>query len=115
MSKEIGLVSVLPGPQDEPLLIPGAPSSTSERTRETVDDEVKRIADECYARALQALADHRPQLDALAAALLDHETLDELDAYQAAGIPPRAHPLTPGPAPAERSGTAEPAPAGHPG
>jgi len=97
MSEKIGLVSVLPGPQDEPLLFPGAPSGTSERTRQTIDDEVKRIADECYARALDALRNHRGQLDALAASLLERETLDELDAYQAAGIPPRAHPLTKAP------------------
>ena len=102
MSEKIGLVSVLPGPQDEPLLFPGAPGGTSERTRETLDDEVRRITDECYATALATLREHRAQLAALAAALLDRETLDEADAYQAAGIDghrrPRPHPSHAGPA-----------------
>ena len=95
MSEKIGLVSVLPGPQDEPLFFPGAPGGASERTRETMDDEVKRIADDCYVRALEALRDHRDQLDSLAGALLERETLDEADAYQAAGIPPRDVPAGP--------------------
>jgi hypothetical protein len=29
---------------------------------------------------------HRHQLDALASSLMDHETLDEIEAYDAAGI-----------------------------
>jgi cell division protease FtsH len=52
-----------------------------------LDSEVKRIADECHQRALRMLRQHRKQLDALAHALLEHETLDEPDAYAAAGIP----------------------------
>jgi cell division protease FtsH len=47
---------------------------------------VRRITDECYAHALEILRDHREQLDGLAAALLEHETLDEADAYRAAGL-----------------------------
>jgi cell division protease FtsH len=87
MSEKIGRVSVLPGPAEQPLLFPGIDGATSERTRELIDEEVKRITDECYQRALQTLGEHRGQLDGLAAALLANETLDEPDAYQAAGIP----------------------------
>ena len=92
MSAKIGRVSVLPGPTDQPLLFPGIDGASSERTRELVDEEVKRITDECYTRALQTLREHREQLDNLATALLAHETLDEPDAYQAAGIPQPEHP-----------------------
>ncbi len=92
MSEKIGLVSVLPGPQDEPLLFPGAPGGVSERTRQSLDDEVKRITDECYAKALSTLREHRAQLDTLASTLLDRETLDEADAYRAAGIPVHIRP-----------------------
>jgi cell division protease FtsH len=87
MSEKIGRVSVLPGPGEQSLLFPGMDGATSERTRELIDEEVKRITDECYERALQTLGEHRDQLDNLAATLLARETLDEPDAYQAAGIP----------------------------
>ena len=87
MSEKIGRVSVLPGPGEQSLLFPGMDGATSEHTRELIDSEVKRITDECYDRALQTLSEHRDQLDNLANALLARETLDEPDAYQAAGIP----------------------------
>ena len=37
---------------------------------------------------VELLRDHRDKLDALAEALLEHETLDQPDAYAAAGIAP---------------------------
>ena len=37
-------------------------------------------------RAVNVLKEHRTQLDAIAAALLEKETLDEAEAYQVAGI-----------------------------
>jgi cell division protease FtsH len=86
MSEAIGPVSVLPGPADEPLLFPGQGGQASATTMELVDSEVRRIVEECYAEALRLLGDHRDQLEALAHALLEHETLDEPDAYEAAGI-----------------------------
>ena len=39
MSHQIGLVSVLPGPNDEPTLFPGGNDGISERTRQMVDEE----------------------------------------------------------------------------
>jgi cell division protease FtsH len=51
-----------------------------------VDQEVRRIVDECYAAAISLLNEERSRLNALAAALLDRETLDELDAYAVAGV-----------------------------
>jgi cell division protease FtsH len=55
-------------------------------TKELIDAEVRKIVDECYADALELLRKHRPQLDTLAHRLLEAETLDEDDAYEAAGI-----------------------------
>jgi cell division protease FtsH len=86
MSDEIGLVSVLPGPMDEPTFFPGTNGGPSEATRELVDREVRRIVDECYAAAIERLREHRDQLESLSQALLEHETLDEDDAYRAAGF-----------------------------
>ena len=37
---------------------------------------------------MRRLNEHRDQLEALARALLEHETLDEIDAYAAAGFQP---------------------------
>ncbi|MGH9110248.1 MAG: ATP-dependent zinc metalloprotease FtsH [Acidimicrobiales bacterium] len=85
MSDAVGPVSVLPGPNDEPTLFPGV-AQPSERTRELVDSEARRILEECAAVALQQLGEHREQLEALTRALLEHETLDEADAYRIAGV-----------------------------
>ena len=58
----------------------------SEDTQRIVDSEVRRIVDGAYAEVIALLRDHRGQLDALAEALVEHETLDEEAAYAAAGI-----------------------------
>jgi cell division protease FtsH len=81
MSDAIGLVAVLP---DEPTY-PGL-DPASESTKELIDREVRRIVDECYGRAVESLREHREQLDSLAQELLERETLDEDEAYRAAGF-----------------------------
>ncbi len=90
MSDAIGPMSVLPPDEDGPL----AHSAVAETTREMVDAEARRIVEECYAHALAQLHAHRDQLESLAKALLARETLDEVDAYTAAGFPPPDHTLT---------------------
>lgn len=50
-------------------------SNVSERTRELLDEEIRRLVDEQYQAATALLQAHRPALDAVAAALLKHETL----------------------------------------
>ena len=52
-----------------------------------VDEEVRRITDECYADARRILKENRNKLDAIVKQLLLHETLDEPDVYAAAGVP----------------------------
>jgi cell division protease FtsH len=51
----------------------------SERTAQMVDDEVKRLIDEAYARATEILTANRELLDRIAAALLERETIDRED------------------------------------
>jgi cell division protease FtsH len=83
MSEAIGPVSVLPPPgQESPLGLDGVAPGT----KELVDQDVRRIVDECYAEAEATLREHREQLGRLAETLLARETLDEDDAYAAAGI-----------------------------
>jgi cell division protease FtsH len=70
----------------------GDANGPSQATRQLVDDEVRRIVDECYVRAVEVLRDNRDRLDRLAAALLAHETLDADAAYAAAGVSRTARP-----------------------
>ncbi|MFL5864051.1 MAG: ATP-dependent zinc metalloprotease FtsH [Solirubrobacteraceae bacterium] len=86
MSDAIGPVSILPAPGEERAVLPGSADALSEATRNLVEAETRRIVDECYARALEKLRENRARLDRLAGALLEHETLDELDAYRVAGL-----------------------------
>jgi cell division protease FtsH len=88
MSDVIGLVSVIPAPGEEQAFGPGGPVQVSDDTRELVDREVRRIVEGCYERARRMLADNRERLESLAQALLEKETLDEDDAYRAAGFEP---------------------------
>ena len=86
MSDVIGLVSVIPAPGEEQYYGPGGPVQVSDDTRELVDREVRRIVEACYERARRTLAANRDKLESLTRALLDKETLDEDDAYRAAGF-----------------------------
>jgi cell division protease FtsH len=82
MSPAIGPVAVIPADGMGPLL-PGV-SETSESTQRLVDEEVHRIVDAAHGEVEELLRTHRANLDALVGALLEHETLDEADAYAAA-------------------------------
>ena len=84
MSEEIGAVSALPRQGEEAY---GSIGTSSQHTLEIVDEEVKRIISDCAEQAKQTPDEHRTQLDHLAETLLQRETLDEADAYAAAGIP----------------------------
>ena len=84
MSPAIGPIAVLPAEGMNPLL-PGA-AETSEATQQIVDQEVRRIVETARDQVIELLLAHRSNLDALVAALLERETLDEVDAYAAAGL-----------------------------
>ena len=83
MSEEIGFVAVLPqdGEQAYPWM-----SQASERTRQRIDDEVKRIVGEAHDDAIRLLSENRNRLDSLAEALVRAETLDQRQALAAAGV-----------------------------
>lgn len=81
MSERIGRLTAIPSDGQSPYGLSAAPA-----TLDAVDHEMRRIVDECYLEACRLLREHRPQLDALAEALLANETLDETAAYAAAGI-----------------------------
>ena len=84
MSRAFGPIAVIPSDANGPLL-PGA-SETSEHTQQSVDSEVQRIVGEEHTITTALLTEHRAKLDSLAEALLEAETLDEIEAYAAAGV-----------------------------
>ncbi len=71
----------------------------SDETAYEIDMEVRRIIDECYHRARQVLGEHKAQLERIATALLERESLDsdELDALIAAPPLPPTLPTRPMP------------------
>jgi cell division protease FtsH len=86
MSAEIGFLSVLPQ-NGEGSGLQGY-SDVSERTRQRIDDEMRRIVGEGHDDAVQLLADNRERLESLAEALFRAETLEGPEAYAAAGLQP---------------------------
>ncbi|HXS79428.1 MAG TPA: ATP-dependent zinc metalloprotease FtsH [Gammaproteobacteria bacterium] len=99
MSDKLGLVQL--APRANPYLggTPafGADRPFSESTAEMIDAEVQRIIGECYDEAQRLLRVYRKALDALVAALLEKETLDETEILAVTGLPPAAElPATPG-------------------
>ena len=73
----------------------------SERTAQQVDDEVSRVINEAYNRAVDTLTTHRALLDSIATALLERETLTREDIAileRGEALPPRQEPPTAAPA-----------------
>ena len=91
MSQRIGTLSVLPAEGDPRM------AGVSEGLLDAVDEEVRRISDECYAEARRLLKENRDKLDAIVGQLLARESLDEPEIYAAAGIV--RPPATPSPVP----------------
>ena len=87
MSDAIGFVRVLPSDGRGSFL--GSSGESSEATQRVLDEEVRRLIDTAHLDVTAALTQHRQRLETLAQALLKTETLDELDAYAAAQMPPR--------------------------
>jgi cell division protease FtsH len=90
MSDRLGMVQL--APRQNPYL-PALDGQTTARavSNETacaVDVEVHRIINECHDEARKLLNRHRPQLDALAQALLARETLDEREILEVTGLSP---------------------------
>ena len=98
MSERLGLVQL--APRENPYLGGsgggyGCAKSFSEETSRAVDAEVFRIIGECHEEGKRLLNAHRRELDALAEALVERETLDEQEILAVTGLPP-APPLETG-------------------
>ncbi len=97
MSAAIGPVAVL-GEEGQGMLLPGV-SETSAETHRLVDEEVRRLVEEAHRGVTQLLEEHREQLERLAQALLQAETLDAPEAYAAVGLSMPSEAAEPAPAP----------------
>ena len=61
----------------------------SEQTAVLIDQELRRIVDECYLRARKLLSEHRDKLEKLTQILLVKEVLYQHEIIESAGLPPR--------------------------
>lgn len=84
MSEKLGPLTF--GRQHEEMIFLGRDISRdrnySEEVAAAIDQEVRRLVEDAHGRAKKILADRRPQLDAVVAALKERETLDR-DAFEA--------------------------------
>ncbi len=80
MSERLGAISYEPeyGFKDLYLVMPGE-REYSEKTAETIDNEVKRINDEAYHKARELIEANKDKVEHIAKALLKYETLDAED------------------------------------
>ncbi len=107
MSDKVGMMAV--GDREQEIFLGREISQrrdVSERMSQMVDEEIKRLLDEAYDRALEILKMKRELLDRMVVVLLDRETIDreEVDAImRGEDLPPRppsmppAAPLPPAP------------------
>ena len=106
MSKTLGLITY--GSSDDEVFLGrelAMQRNYSDETAGRIDEEIKRIVDDCYEVAMNTLRTHRTQLDTLAAALLEKESLDEKEILSVVGVEPKGTGALPQP-PTEPAPTA---------
>ncbi|MCY4563472.1 MAG: ATP-dependent metalloprotease, partial [Gammaproteobacteria bacterium] len=71
------------------ILVGGNPKPQSDETARAIDEEVRRIIDECYARATDLLTENEDKLHSMASALIEFETLlpEQIDDIMAGAKP----------------------------
>ncbi|HYW27941.1 MAG TPA: ATP-dependent zinc metalloprotease FtsH [Terriglobales bacterium] len=88
MSPQVGPLSLGAEDGTNPFAVQQKPYS--ETTAALIDAEIKRIVEECFVEAQRLLGENRGRLDALAAALLKEESLDEPEILRVTGLSPQA-------------------------
>jgi len=97
MDERIGMANCA---QREPAYLPGQAfqlqRDCSEQTAREIDEEVKKLLDNCYAEAKDVLRTHKSALDRVVVELLKHETLEGETLYQLIGkeMPKAKEPAT---------------------
>jgi cell division protease FtsH len=85
MSPKVGVLS-LADDGDTPGQSLSLTRAYSEETAALVDEEIRRICEECLSQAVALLTGNRDKLDALVQALLEHDTLGEAEILTVTGI-----------------------------
>jgi cell division protease FtsH len=85
MSPRVGVLSLEDG-GDNPGQSLTLTRPYSEETASLIDDEVRRISEECLHQAMTLLESNRDKLDALVHALLEHDTLGQDEILAVTGI-----------------------------
>jgi cell division protease FtsH len=88
MSPKVGVLS-LAQDGDGRAQVFGLSRDYSEETAALVDEEVRRISEECLDQAVVLLTGNREKLDALVKALLEHDTLGEEEILRVTGLKPQ--------------------------
>jgi cell division protease FtsH len=109
MSESLGMVEY--GENNEHVFLArdmGSKRNYSEDTAQKIDSEIKMLIDNAYQRAKSLLVKHRSEMETLAKALLEYETLDgvhvkEIMEHGQMLNPPRTKPPSPPPVPVEPS------------
>ena len=86
MSPKLGPINYSPDNQDG--RNPFAQGTVSDATARTIDEEARRIVDECFEQAVSVLEKNREKLDWLVEALLREESLDEEQVLAVVGAKP---------------------------
>jgi cell division protease FtsH len=76
MNDRIGFVFYGEEDQRMSMLDMGGSKEYSEETQQAIDQEVKKLIDDLYQATVKILEEHRDKVDAVARALIKHETLD---------------------------------------
>ena len=84
MSPKVGVLSL--ADEDGPGQPLALSRPYSEETAALIDEEVRRICQECLGQAVALLTSNRDKLDALVQALLEHDTLGEAEILAVTGI-----------------------------
>lgn len=88
MSDKLGMVQLAPPRNPYLGTVAMQPREHSEETARLIDLEVALIIHESHEEAKRLLTEHRKEMDALVAALLERETLDEEEILEVTGLGP---------------------------
>ena len=113
MSDNLGMIEY--GENESNSFMGRGSNNYSQDTAKKIDEEVKRLIDNAYAKAKEIIILHKDKLDAIAAGLLEYETLEgfqitEIMQHGYMINPPKDKPKPPTPPPVPKATEPRPVP-----